>query len=451
MIVNTDELKKFFLSLGYTEKNYKKIIKVPTIKKYNNEHLKEKVIAVRECLSEYYNKEDVMKITTWFPAVFSYKPDYIRGKIIFFTSLGYTKEETLKMILNTPMIIGFSEENIKGKIKDLKSLGYEKDVVLRITARNSSVLLYTLDIIKASQKYFIEKLKYTKSELIKLLKVYPAIFNWSEDTVDESENTVNERMNAVDEKIAVVMSLGYSYEEALGMLKKFPVLYTYSKDFLESRITEFMGYGYTREKFLKTARRVPSIFAITSKNIEQKIETIKSLGYSREEAIGMMMESYTLYTLSNKTIIDKRNLILSLGYSEDEVLRMAKAAPLIYSFSEINIRQKLEFYNSIGMHDYIVANPKDLIQSVALTYARYRFLTEVKQIDFSQTSFDALVTGSKRFEKRFGISNKALVLMYSYEQYIKEKKKDKGVQQLMEDNERLVEELEENVISDYGK
>lgn len=438
MIVDTDELKKFFLSLGYTEKNYEKIIKVPTIKKYNSEHLKEKVRDVRECLSEYYDNKSVNNITTWFPAIFSYNIDYIRGKITFFTSLGYTKEETLKMILNTPMIIGFSEENIKGKIEGLKSLGYKKDVVLRITARNSSVFLYTIDTIKESQEYFIKQLKYTKSELIKLLKVYPAIFNWSKD--------------AVNEQIKVIMSLGYSREEAIGMLKKFPVLYTYSKDFLESRITEFMGYGYTREKFLKTVKRAPSIFGITSRNVEQKIETIKSFGYSREEAIGMMMESYTLYTLSNETIIDKRNFIISLGYSEDEVLRMAKAAPLIYSFSEINIRQKLEFYNSIGMHDYIVANPKDLIQSVALTYARYRFLTEEKQIDFSQTSFDALVTGSKKFEKRFGISNEALVLIYSYEQYIKEKnkEKDKGVQQLMVDNERLVEELEENVISDYG-
>ncbi len=58
--------------------------------------------------------------------------------------------------------------------------------------------------------------------------------------------------------------------------------------------------------------------------------------------------------------------------------------------------------------------PKYLMQSVNLTYARYRYLTEEENIDVSPSNARILFIGSKPFKKRFGFSNAELLEKYNY-------------------------------------
>ena len=55
---------------------------------------------------------------------------------------------------------------------------------------------------------------------------------------------------------------------------------------------------------------------------------------------------------------------------------MAKSFPPIYSYNTDNIKQKIDFYDSIGLHELAINDTKKLMQSVSLSYARYMFYKE---------------------------------------------------------------------------
>ena len=62
MINNTLELKELFLSLGYKDDDYKKIIECYPVKHYNYETLKTRILEVYNYLLNNYSKDDVLHI-----------------------------------------------------------------------------------------------------------------------------------------------------------------------------------------------------------------------------------------------------------------------------------------------------------------------------------------------------------------------------------------------------
>ena len=116
--------------------------------------------------------------------------------------------------------------------------------------------------------------------------------------------------------------------------------------------------------------------------------------------------------------------IINLGYTREEVLDMTISLPSIYGFNIENIKEKVEFYDSIGMHDLLVVNTKNLMQSVALSYARYKFYLSLG-INISMDNYEKLFINNKVFEKLYGIKKEELLNRYSYEEYIESKEKVK--------------------------
>lgn len=103
---------------------------------------------------------------------------------------------------------------------------------------------------------------------------------------------------------------------------------------------------------------------------------------------------------------------------------MTISLPSIYGFNIENIKEKVEFYDSIGMHDLLVVNTKNLMQSVALSYARYKFYLSLG-INISMDNYEKLFISNKVFEKLYGIKKEELLNRYSYEEYIESKEKVK--------------------------
>ena len=56
------------------------------------------------------------------------------------------------------------------------------------------------------------------------------------------------------------------------------------------------------------------------------------------------------------------------------------------------------------------------MQSVDLTYARYRYLTEVEHMAIDDDNCYRLFIGSKTFEKKYNINKSQLLEMYSYDE-----------------------------------
>ena len=157
--------------------------------------------------------------------------------------------------------------------------------------------------------------------------------------------------------------------------------------------------------------------------IKEHFDFLLSLGYSGEDIMKMTKTLPTIYGYSIENMKQKINDVISLGYSKDEVIKMTKVLPAIYGLSIENIKQKINFYNSINMHELAIVDAKLLMQSTALSYARYEFYKE-KGIQIDMFNYKKLFIVQKRFEKQFGMTNQELLKKYDHNQ--KWEKKDNG-------------------------
>ena len=87
------------------------------------------------------------------------------------------------------------------------------------------------------------------------------------------------------------------------------------------------------------------------------------------------------------------------------------------------MKEKILLFKELELEDFFVKSPKRLMQSVDLTYARYRYLTEDKGIEINVKNIDYLFRDAKNFEKQFGISKINLLERYSYDLEVRRKNK----------------------------
>ena len=153
--------------------------------------------------------------------------------------------------------------------------------------------------------------------------------------------------------------------------------------------------------------------------MQQKIADMESLGYSKEDVIKMTKTQPPICSYSIENMQQKIADMEAVGYSKEDVIKMTKSLPSIYSDSIENMKQKIEFYDSIDMHDLAIVDPKILMQSVDLSYARYEFLKS-KGIMVDMSNYGKLFTNNKRFEKTYGVTKQEILEKYSYEKHMEE-------------------------------
>ena len=158
--------------------------------------------------------------------------------------------------------------------------------------------------------------------------------------------------------------------------------------------------------------------------MEELIILLCNFGYTKEES-KEILNTYPLNTCKPETLkkkIEEINMYMEkLGYSKEEVIKMTKSLPTIYGLSIDNIKQKIDFYDSIGLHELAINDTKKLMQSVSLSYARYMFYKE-KNIEITDKSYNKLFINQKQFQKAYGITKEELLEKYDYQAYIQQKK-----------------------------
>ena len=251
------------------------------------------------------------------------------------------------------------------------------------------------------RKFFIE-LGYKEEE-------YEIIVN----TYSLSNLKVETLLNKVKENYNFLIELGYSREDVIKMTKISPAIYSLSIETIKQKIEDLKKLGYSREDVIKITKTLPAIYGYSIKNIKQKIEDLKELGYSRED-----------------------------------VIKMTKTLPTLYNLSIENIKQKIEFYDSINLHSLAVEDTKRLMQSTALSYARYMFYKE-KGITIDKSNYKKLFIGQKQFERQYGINNKDLIARYDYKKVLEDKeKRHQGLKSTQELGIETVEEQKNPTLLD---
>lgn len=103
---------------------------------------------------------------------------------------------------------------------------------------------------------------------------------------------------------------------------------------------------------------------------------------------------------------------------------MTVVFPQIFSLSIENLKEKIEFYNFAGLGNIIFINPKLLMQSVDLSYARYMYYTS-KGETIDMDNYLELFVSEKKFLKSSGLTNEQVICLYKYDREVKSNNKTK--------------------------
>ena len=203
------------------------------------------------------------------------------------------------------------------------------------------------------------------------------------------------------------------------MSKLFPQLFIISIDTLKQKIDNLTTLYYTKEDIIKMTKSFPAIIGYSIENMKQKINDLNEIGYPEDDIIKMSKCLPQIFGYSTKSIKQKIESLTSMGYKKDDVINATKKIPQLFSYSLENLKGKIEFYDSINLHDLLVVNPKQLIQSTALSYAKYMFYKD-KGIEINMDNHKKLFISNNQFEKTYKITKVELLQKYDYNKYIEE-------------------------------
>lgn len=212
------------------------------------------------------------------------------------------------------------------------------------------------------------------------------------------------------------ISHGFSKQEIIKMVAIVPSIYAFSSSKIEIKYNYFISFGYTEEQTHKIFSRTPQIIGLSIENIESKINNYNKLGIPKEDIIKMSLMFSGFYSISEDNVNNKIKDLINLGFTYEQVIKMIKLFPAILSLSIETIKEKIDFYRELNILDFIIENPKCLMQSVNLSYARYMFYLMEKNDVINSNTSRRLFVGDKQFSKQFKVTKKELLKRYSYEE-----------------------------------
>ena len=267
---------------------------------------------------------------------------------------------------------------------------------------------YNMELIKGLIKMLEECLSdfgFNKSQINHVLNSY-SIYKSNKFTIYNLINSNNEWF----------ISHGFSKQEIIKMVAIVPSIYAFSSSKIETKYNYFISFGYTEEQTHKIFSRTPQIIGLSIENIESKINNYNKLGIPKEDIIKMSLMFSGFYSISEDNVNNKIKDLINLGFTYEQVIKMIKLFPAILSLSIETIKEKIDFYRELNILDFIIENPKCLMQSFNLSYARYMFYLMEKNDVINSNTSRRLFVGDKQFSKQFKVTKKELLKRYSYEE-----------------------------------
>lgn len=331
----------------------------------------------------------------------------------------------MEEIKNYMLEYGYSEKDIekilsidelhhfhwKTLINLLSTLGYKKNNIIKIIISSPICDVIKMEEIK---KYMLEY-GYNEKDIEKILNTYPLYTSKCETLLNNIKDITN-----------LLSILGYTKKNIIKMTKLYPTLFSYNIYNVKKKIDDIITLGYTESEVIKMAKCSPSLLGYSIDKIKQKINDLVSLGYTKLDVINMTKFAPSLFTRGINNVKKKFDNLVDLEYTKEDIIKMTKLFPALLTLNINNIKQKFDFYKLIDIDNQLIDNAKLLMQSVELSYARYRFY-ESKSIEINAENYRKLFIGQKQFEKTYGISKKELLEMYDYNEFIKEKNNDRTI------------------------
>ena len=247
----------------------------------------------------------------------------------------------------------------------------------------------------------LRKLGYTMNDRNKLLKYY--------SERKEYEETVIKR---IEDIFDYLFSFGFKKEEIIKINMSLISLYSHNLNSIKEKLEFFTSLGYNKQETIKIVKTQPSVLTYSVDNMNKKISDLVDLGFSKEDLFKMILELPTLFSMSMDTIKDKIQNIISLGYTKEETFDMVKRFSTIMSYSKDGIKKRIEFLNSVNLREVLIKEPKQIMQSAEIDYARYEYYKEEEGLNITMDNYKLLFIGGKKFKSRSGYTKGELLEKY---------------------------------------
>ena len=152
---------------------------------------------------------------------------------------------------------------------------------------------------------------YTKEESKEILNTYPL-----NACKPETLKTKIEEINMYMEK------LGYSKEEVIKIAKSLPAIYGYSIDNIKQKIEDIEKLGYSREEVIKMTKSLPTIYSLSTDSLKQKVDFYDNIGLYElaindtkqlMQSVSLSYARYMLYKEKDIEINDKSYKKMFIG------------------------------------------------------------------------------------------------------------------------------------------
>lgn len=287
-------------------------------------------------------------------------------------------------------------------IKFLEDFGFSKKIINKILTHHAFINYSYESLYNRIDENISWLLQngYSEEEIIKMInKSYRHLLTLSLEHMEKQKQ--------------LFLEIGYTNAEYLKILKMFPSILSIGTDNILEKINYFLDLGLTKEEFIKKSIISPTVFAYSMPRIKAKEQLFLSLGYTKKEYRQIIKTIFALIGYDEESLITKYNLLLSFGYSREEVIKMTTEFPALYSQSNESIYKKIELLKNLGLDKAVLRNPKNLMMSVNLIYARVEFLQE-SGILINEEYYSIIFSKNKIFRQRFGFTKEELLARYPY-------------------------------------
>lgn len=143
-------LYEYMKELGYSDKDIEKIVDSRYTYSYHEDTLYKKIKDnFNFMLDMGYKREDIIRMTRIYPAIFIYSLNNLEQKINDIVSLGYNLSKAIMITVKCPALFGYSIDSIREKKEFYDSIGLS-DVLMCIPAR----FIQSIELSKARYVFY---------------------------------------------------------------------------------------------------------------------------------------------------------------------------------------------------------------------------------------------------------------------------------------------------------
>ena len=370
-----DDCYKEFHDLNFTDKQIKYFFIMEPRIIYCKDKIKKRLKNAKNKVLYGDNKFDEKSI----PKVIIFLEETVNDKYKFLRSLKFSKSQIKEMVKRDPKIMTRSKQSINNCIKILKKLNLNETQITKIFVRNSKDILVNSKFLKDKIDYVLS-FGFTKDECgIMIYHVPKVIF----DYIDNFEYVFR-----------LFNKIGLSKEEIITSLVKYTKIIKANKEVYEDIRLFLKNKDFTEKEIDKLTVGAKEIITYNENNLNEFYDIFYNNDLSDEDIKKILLGNPKIMYHSLNKIIDIINCFKKFDIPLKDINIILINYPRIFESSIENLEEKLKLLLTFDLFDYVLLNPKNMIQGCEKTFLRYLYAFNILEEEINETNCNKLIFSS---------------------------------------------------------